>query len=396
MTDTEQNSASAVADHRITRQYSGRREAAHAPAGDLAPEAEAALRQFSLERLMGYGVAFADAIELRARVGTGERWQDAADELAGAVLDSPEYAVAPATDASRAARLFRTSALIRMSQAMMLADDAERIAIYARAGALYATGANLAGDRTRVEIATGAGTLVGWLYPSATGKTHGRVLVIGGVEGWAMDCADAGIALARRGIETLTLDGPGHGESRMTYGSYLSPSFLDAYGEVVTWLAARGPEPIGVVGQSIGGSFAIHLAARDLRIAACVDNGGTTAPAMARYQRGAGAANKGLTFFRKMAAHVGHDVDDDAAEAVWRHVAPADAAFPIKCPLLIVQGALDPLISQHDADHLFASAASVDKQMVIFSDGDHCIYNHADDRNALIGDWLVSRLTTTA
>lgn len=30
--------------------------------------------------------------------------------------------------------------------------------------------------------------------------------------------------------------------------------------------------------------------------------------------------------------------------------------------------------------------------MVVFSDGDHCVYNHADDKNDLIADWVADRL----
>jgi esterase/lipase len=44
------------------------------------------------------------------------------------------------------------------------------------------------------------------------------------------------------------------------------------------------------------------------------------------------------------------------------------------------------------SEMLLAAAPTDDKEMVVFSDGDHCIYNHRDDRDALIADWVRSRL----
>jgi hypothetical protein len=34
--------------------------------------------------------------------------------------------------------------------------------------------------------------------------------------------------------------------------------------------------------------------------------------------------------------------------------------------------------------------------MLIFSDGDHCIYNHAEDKHNLIGDWVFDKLNAHA
>jgi alpha-beta hydrolase superfamily lysophospholipase len=366
----------------VVRQFSGARAMAFVEPGDnLSPESQAALRQLSVERLMEYGVRHADVIELRARVASGEVWQSVATDLAETCLmlaDAKE-----ATAATRANMLYRASALLRMSQMMMLVDSAERSAIYQRAGIIFREAAKLTGDRDVVTIETRSGPLSGWRYLPPSGRAVGRVLVTGGVEGWAMDFAAMGPALAARDMEVLLLDAPGHGESRMLLGHYLTREWLGAYRDVVDWLDSSGTRlPIGVIGNSMGGSFAMHLAASDPRIMACCDNGGTTAPTFAR---------PNAAFFRKMMAHVGTHSEDEAV-AVWGTVKPADPDNPVRCPLLVVHGGRDPLISGDDATNLFNRAQSQDKEMVIFSDGDHCIYNHSDDKHALIGDWIRSRL----
>ena len=72
---------------RVTlRQFLGRRTETEDGIARLSVESQAALRQFSLERLMGYGLAYADVIELRARVLEGEEWQAAATALAEVAL----------------------------------------------------------------------------------------------------------------------------------------------------------------------------------------------------------------------------------------------------------------------------------------------------------------------
>jgi hypothetical protein len=49
-------------------------------------------------------------------------------------------------------------------------------------------------------------------------------------------------------------------------------------------------------------------------------------------------------------------------------------------------------VSTDDARSVFDWASSTDKQMVIYSDGDHCVYNHSDDKHNLISDWVSHRL----
>src|SRR5258708_1430016 len=104
----------------ITHSFSGRSAAALAPEGPGAPEAQAALRQFSLERMWGYGVHPADAIDLGAGVPAGGAWRAGARDLAAICLAPPEAPAAPASAATQANRLYRASALLRMSQMMML------------------------------------------------------------------------------------------------------------------------------------------------------------------------------------------------------------------------------------------------------------------------------------
>src|SRR5882757_4209569 len=372
---------------RVTvRQFHGRVAESEEGIARLCVESQAALRQFSLERLMGYGLAYADVIELRARVLEGEQWHAAASALAETALLQANAASTVSAQMTRIQYLRRASALLRMSQMMMLTDTPERREIFARAVTIYGEAAKLQTDRQRVLVETDSRPLVGWLIP-ARGGAVASAIVIGGVEGWAMDFDSVGEALAVRGIDALLLDGPGQGESRFNHNHYLSAHWSDAYRSALDFLERRSSgHRIGFIGNSIGGSFAMALASIDERVSACVCNGGVIKPTLAQGK---------TTFFAKMVAACGTDNEEGALEA-WGAVDPI--APPIArtsgggYPLLMVHGGKDPMIPTAASDMLLSAAPTDDKEMVVFSDGDHCIYNHRDDRDALIADWVRSRL----
>src|SRR3979490_2838637 len=95
---------------RVTlRQYLGRRTESEEGIARLSVESQAALRQFSLERLMGYGLAYADVIELRARVLEGEAWEAAATALAEIALKQAYASSAPSAQATRILYLRRAA-----------------------------------------------------------------------------------------------------------------------------------------------------------------------------------------------------------------------------------------------------------------------------------------------
>src|ERR1700730_16006035 len=140
---------------RVTlRQFLGRRAESEDGSARLSVEYKAALRQFSLERLMGYGLAYADGIELRARVLEGEEWEAAATALAEIALKQSNAASTGPAQTTRILHLRLASALCRRSQMMTWIVPPERRQILARAAAIYGEAAKLQSDRQRVLIET--------------------------------------------------------------------------------------------------------------------------------------------------------------------------------------------------------------------------------------------------
>ena len=104
----------------------------------ISDERDAALRQLPVQRLVGYGVDYGDALTLRNLVESGAAWREAATLIASQLLYWTTGADALPSTSTRRNLLLRASALLRASQIMMLHDTAERAEIYGRARTRFA------------------------------------------------------------------------------------------------------------------------------------------------------------------------------------------------------------------------------------------------------------------
>ena len=340
--------------------------------------------------MTGYGIDYADAVELRAMILAGEEWHAAATTLSERCVAATERADPPASRATKRNLFHRASALLRMSQALMLRDDEQRRDIVRRSVDLYAKAVKHGLPREHVAIETPEGTLSGWWVEAAGSDAAGTVIVIGGVEGWAMDFDAMGDAFAERGLNTLLLDAPGQGESRIINRHFLTPDWKASFARAIDWCQDRAPGlPIGIVGNSMGGALTVALANQDSRISACVNNGGIIKPSFGRMA--------GETFFGKMIAFTGLEPSDgDKAAAIWDTIEPVKPGPNAGYPLLVIQGGSDPLVADDHGKLFMHNSPTQPKRMEHFSDGIHCIYNHMADRDAIIGDWLRARLSAAA
>lgn len=361
--------------------FKGRDQNRFLAAEELPAVSRAALGQFTVERLMAYGLTHADAIELRGRVSAGEEWREAALSIAE---DLQAQLHERSTSLSRINILYRSSAMLRMAQVMMIEDTDERRAIFCEAARLFALAAGLQSNPVRCEVTTRHGILVSWRYCSDTDPV-GIALVIGGIEGWAMDFAELSRWLSLRGVEAWALDGPGQGESRFLHGHYLNAHWREAYEDVISYVRELRPDvPLAVVGSSVGGTLALEIAAHDPRVDICVSNGGPISGNTILGRQEAKVPKKQMMCGPQSSSH--------DADAIWSGIDVRNIGARVTCPVLIVHGQRDPLISDQEVQEIYSCLASSDKHMITFSDGDHCIYNHADDKHIVMTDWISVKL----
>ena len=187
----------------------------------------------------------------------------------------------------------------------------------------------------------------------------------------------------RRGMATLTVDGPGQGESaprfpiRADWSSVVRP--------IIDTLAARSDidaERVGLMGISMGGIYGPLAAAREKRVRALVSLAGP-------YDLSeCWAALNPLT----RAGYVFYTKSSDEAEAFERSRALAlhGVLAQVDQPLLVIHGAKDRLFPPEQAERITREAPNA--TLLMYPDGNHVCNNIAYKYRPAMADWMSERL----
>ncbi|MFI8537584.1 alpha/beta hydrolase family protein [Streptomyces aquilus] len=337
-------------------------------------------RAMPFTRLTDCGMDPADARRLLADTADGTPWQEAAAAIADEQLSRARRARENGHLVTARQTYRFASAALMFAQMAYQSDTDEKRELYARHTAATAA---LAPDVERVEIPHREGTLTGWLCLPATGTPRATVIVWGGLSGWGAAYLMVAEACTARGLACLLAEGPGQGESRLRHGLYVDERVTEGFARFIDFAEAdpRLGGPIGIEGVSFGGLFAAHLAAADPRVAAVVVNGAPAAPTVPEFR----------TAREQMAAVVGTDNLDRVTEVMSALRFDPDK-HRITCPVLLLHGGLDPLARYEDQEPFLRAADPATSTVRIWPDGEHTLYNHAAERDALTGDWFIDHL----
>ena len=357
--------------------------------GDRSSLAQALLRAMPYTRLVDGGMDAGDARELAAGVLAGYRWDELAERLASSRLNQASEAGQRARTVTRAEALRKSAAAFNFAQMSFSQDLPRKAALYER---FSETIAELAKDSDgtirRVDVPFRDGSLGGWLcVPAASTRPIATVVLWGGLSGWGATYLKSADALNRRGIACLLAEGPGQGTPRLRDRMYLGEDFVAGFAALVA--AARDQPglggPVGVQGNSFGGLIAAHVAASDPQIRACVINGAPASPELPPFRMPR----------EQMLSALG-TTDPTEAERLLSAMAFDPAHQRIGCPLLVLQGGADPLATPAAQAPFLAAGAPELTSQLSWDDGEHTLYNHADDRDAAVADWFVDALAPAA
>ncbi|MCX2963231.1 alpha/beta hydrolase family protein [Gordonia aquimaris] len=249
-----------------------------------------------------------------------------------------------------------------------------------------------------VEIPFESGTLPGYLFHKpAPSRPLPTVMICGGADSVCEELYFAlGRRLAERGFQVLTLDGPGQGEARVR-GHLLRHDWETVVGAAIDFLEqdeVTDVNRIAMVGQSLGGLFAIRAAAYEPRLAGAIAWGAQwdiQAQIKAKLQHG------------------GHTIDHLAAllpqmlgvadtEAALEALAPfrIPVVDELQCPVLVVHGAADTIVPVGLAHRLFEALPEGDNELKVFEYGEpgceHCQCDSTAASVSVIGSWLQRQL----
>lgn len=101
-----------------------------------------------------------------------------------------------------------------------------------------------------------------------TGNTQPVILFIPGMGCYAGIFGDFMKGLALRGFTVIGIDLPGHGRSQGPRGRFTFHEVMEAVKDLLTYAGSRFNNRIGLMGTSLGGTFALYAAMHDARLKA--------------------------------------------------------------------------------------------------------------------------------
>jgi dienelactone hydrolase len=349
----------------------------------------AQLRAAPLEPLLDYGLAPADALCLRDRVRQGWSWDAAGLGLAHAHLAASEAAADAVLPDARSQHLLAAAVTANVAQLMMAGDTEQRREIYRLSATALDGWLASQGDRAcRLDVpgARRELSVVVLRPPAATDRTP-VVAVWGGTSGWGIVYRRCAQALLDAGLSAALVELPGQGAPRLLHGTVLGPGLYETASRLITALREMplGTGQVGVWGQSMGGLLAAQVASHVPLVSACCV---TSGPARSPWASGLPSSRQRLLW-----ADILGTTQGDAPRLAEAFSFSEDQR--IGCPVLVVHGGRDPLVSEAEAT-AFARVGAEPRSVIVWPDEGHCVYGRAQERDVLVASWFRDVLARAA
>ena len=235
----------------------------------------------------------------------------------------------------------------------------------------------------RIEVAYEDGPMVANLRRPVVPTHPPLVMLLPGLDSTKEEFFHWEDVFLARGMATLSLDGPGQGETG--YHSRIRPDYEVGPSAMLDALAGRGEIDlgrVGAVGVSLGGYYAPRTAAFEPRVKAAVAIGGPHT---------FGAFWDDLPPLTRQ-TFVHHSGAADEEEGRRRALGLSlDGVLPkVTQPLLVIAGRQDRLIPPQQAERVAAEAPNA--ELVMYPDGNHVCNNIPYKYRPLAADWMAERL----
>jgi dienelactone hydrolase len=286
--------------------------------------------------------------------------------------------------------LRRAALTLQFAQFVLTDDPARRAALQARMQALYAEAAPLLDPpAVRTTIAYGEGlTAVGYLrLPGGTDRP-GLAVLLPGLESTKEQFSTYEPFFLRRGVATLSVEGPGQGEGARAalFRDELYGTATAAVGAAIGELADVDATRVAVVGTSFGGYLALRHAHRIPGLRGVVDIAGPYD--LRAFDELQEVTREGFRDFVGAA-------DQDEAARLLGDVSLDGVLDDLTAPVLVVHGERDTIIRPEHA-HRIAAALGDQATVRLEPEGNHSCNNLATVVRPAVADWVTDRLEEPA
>ena len=344
---------------------------------------EAAIKHWA-GRFISNGVDYNDFIRTTASISRWDEWLDAWTATAEVHTGLARRWLEHGSRRSAGEAYLRAAVSYHFSKFVWVLDpERNRGNTEAAVRSMYAAHELLDTGAERIEAQIDGGTVVANLRrPTGTARAP-LVVLIPGLDSTKEEFFHWESVFLDRGMATLSLDGPGQGETgfhmniRADYDVAVT-AILDAVADRSTLDGDR----IAAVGVSLGGHYVIRAAAFEPRVKAVA---GISGP----YDFAANWESMPELTRDTIAHHTGADGEADArrralelnlegvAERVWQ-------------PCLVVTGKLDRVIAWEQTKRI--ADAAPNSEWVLYDDGTHVCNNIPFKYRPLVSDWIADRL----
>ena len=336
-------------------------------------------------RFIANGVDYSDFVKVTARI---ESWDDWCERwcLAGAEHERlGRTALAEGRTRSAGTHLSQAAVYYHFAK-FLFVDDLEQMRAAHQLAVRCASDAlpHLDPPGERIEIPFEGTALAGVLRRPDSAGPHPLVVLIPGLDSAKEEFRPTEQEFLRRGLATLSVDGPGQGEAE--YDLPIRPDW-EVPGAAIIDAAAELPgidkERIGVWGVSLGGYYAVRLASGEPRVRAVISLSGPYS---------LGTAWETLPGLTRRAFEVrSRSSSPEQAKQRASELTMAGRANMITAPVLVVAGQRDRLFSYKEAERLVGEIGSR-AGLLLLPEGNHGCANVSYQHRPYAADWMRSRI----
>jgi pimeloyl-ACP methyl ester carboxylesterase len=335
-------------------------------------------------RLIANGVDYNDFRRVTSSLERWEDWLDAWTDTADDHREQAERAREAGRDLTSGEAFVRAAVCYHFAKFVWVLDvERNRAATEQAVAALGAAHALLDPTAERIEAPLDGARLAANLRRPRDVERAPLVLLIPGLDSTKEEFFHWEAVFLARGMATLSMDGPGQGESG--FALHIRPDYEVAVAAVLDALGPRDDvdlDRIGAAGVSMGGYYAPRAAAFEPRIRAVAAVSGP-------YDMSANW--DGLpTLTRETLRHHTGAASAEEARAKAAELCLAGVAERIQQPALIVTGRLDRLIPWQDTKRVADEIPHA--EWVLYEHGTHVCNNLPFRYRPLVGDWMAERL----
>jgi naringenin degradation protein FdeB len=358
-----------------------------------------------LKGMAPYGVVALEEIDracekLRPRQGAPEAWPEVWREL-GAQVEAVADAALAKGHKRTAGNYYLRAGIYHYNAERFITPGPEKRLQGQKAYRCWHTGIRLSEPMIEfLEVPYEEITLPGlFMKAFPDDRPAPTVVVVNGMDNAKeMSIFFAGREFARRGFNTLSLDGPGMGETRRIRDVPSRYDYEVPGTAAFDFLAKRkdvDAKRIAIMGYSFGGYYSSRIAAFEKRYAACIalsalhwDLAGWQEKIRQKNANSPKTVAQSNFQFRWV---VGAETQEEGIE-IAKKFTLKDVAQHITCPFLVTHGGNDRVVPVENAQKLFDAVGSKNKTIKIFTTEEGgAQHAHVDNRQVGIdfaADWL--------